>query len=83
MVQRLFLDRVNAEARGTAIGGEQDCVTTPRTHEAQPALAVVELAVSGAEVALDAAVGKPLPITTGNALQRLTEPRSFRIVHSP
>ena len=61
MVQRLLLDRVDAEARGAAIGGEQDFVALARAHEAEAALAVMELAVSGTEVALDAAVGKPMP----------------------
>jgi len=73
MVQRLFLDWVDAEARRATIGREQEFVVAARAHEAKPALAVVELAVSGTEVALDTAVSKPLPITATNAIQSVAE----------
>ena len=77
MVQWLFLDWVDAEARGAAIGREQNFVAAARTHEAEPALAVVELAISGTEVALDTAVGKAVPITAENAVQDVAEARCF------
>jgi hypothetical protein len=73
MVQRLFLDWVDAEARRATIGREQEFVVAARSHEAQPALPVVEPAVSGTEIALDTAVGKPLPITAANAIPSVAE----------
>ena len=53
--ERLLLDRVDAEARGAAVGGEDDPVALPGAHEAQAALALVQLAQARADVALDAA----------------------------
>src|SRR4029450_8339882 len=50
MVERLLLDRVDAEAGGPPIGGEHDLVVLPRAHEAQAALALAELAVARADV---------------------------------
>jgi hypothetical protein len=52
-------------------------VAAARTHEAEPALAVVELAISGTEIALDTAVGKAVPITAENAVQDVAEARCF------
>ena len=56
VVQRFLLDRIDAESRGAAVGGEHDPVVLPAAHEAQAALALVELAEARADVALNAAV---------------------------
>ena len=71
MVQWLLLDRIDAEPRGTAVGGEHDLVILPATHEAQAALAFLEPAIARADIALDTPVFEPLPITASNAFQLL------------
>ena len=67
MGERLLLDRVDAEARGAAIGGEDDAIVAPGAHEAQAALALVQLAQARADVALHAAVVEPMPVAAGRA----------------
>jgi hypothetical protein len=61
VVQRLLLDRVDAEARGAAVGREHHRVAVARAHEARAALALVQAALARAEVALDAAVVHAVP----------------------
>src|SRR5690606_4994222 len=56
VVQRLLLDGIHAEAARPAVGREDDAVSLPGPHEAEALLALVELAVPRAQVALDAAV---------------------------
>jgi hypothetical protein len=65
MMQRLFFDRVNAEAGRTAISGEDHLVSDVLAHKAGTALAVVQLAVTRAQVALNAAVAESVPPATG------------------
>ena len=65
--ERLLLDRVDAEARGAAVGGEDDAVALPGAHEAQAALALVQLAQAGADVALHAPVVEQVPVAAGRA----------------
>src|SRR5262249_39763463 len=61
LVERLFLHRIDAEARGAAVGREHHAVVLAHAHEAHAALALVQPAVARAGVALDAAVGKAMP----------------------
>ena len=61
MVERLLLDRVDAEARGAPVGREHHRVALARAHEAGAALALVQAAFARAEVALDAAVVHAVP----------------------
>ena len=68
MIERLLLDRVDAEARRAAVGGEHDLVGGASAHEAQAALAVVELAIARADVALDAPVVEAVPVAARQAL---------------
>src|SRR5213076_1487578 len=56
VVQRLLLDRVDAEAARAAVRREDDLVPFALAHEAQAALPFVQRAVAGADVALDAPV---------------------------
>ena len=56
VVQRLLLDRIDAEPGRAAVGGEHQLLAPARAHEAQAALAVVQAAVARADVALDAPV---------------------------
>ena len=65
--ERLLLDRVDAEARGAAIGGEDDAIVAAGAHEAQAALALVQLAQARADVALHAAVVEPMPVAAWRA----------------
>jgi hypothetical protein len=54
--QRLLLDRVDAEAGRSAVGGQHHGVVDPLAHEAEPALAGLQGALARAQVALDPAV---------------------------
>ena len=54
MVERLLLDRVNAEAGRAAISRQDHLVFDVLADEAGAALAFVQLAVARAQVALDA-----------------------------
>ena len=62
MVERLLLDGVDAEAARSAVGGEHDLAAVAGADEAEPALAVVQLAGARAEVALGAAVIQAVPV---------------------
>jgi hypothetical protein len=61
VVERLLLDRVDAETGGAAVGGEHHRIAFTLAHEAQTALAIVQPAVARAQVALEAAVGERMP----------------------
>ena len=65
VVERLLLDRVDAEAGGAAVGGQLHGAIDHLAHEAGAALAFVQLAVARAEVALHAAVGQGMPPAAG------------------
>jgi hypothetical protein len=65
VVERLLLDGVDAEAGAAPVGGEHDAVAGALAHEAGAALAVAQLAVARAEVALDAAVVEDVPPAAG------------------
>src|SRR5207302_9672027 len=52
VVERLLLDRVDAEARRAAVGGEHHAAAFHLADETEAALALVQLAVARAEVAL-------------------------------
>ena len=67
MGERLLLDRVDAEARGAAIGGEDNAIVAPGAHETQAALALVQLAQAGADVALHPPVVEPMPVVAWRA----------------
>ena len=58
MVERFFLDGIDAEARRTAIGREHNRIARAPAHETQPALPLVELAVARADITLEPAVRK-------------------------
>ena len=65
MVQRLLLDRVDAEARAAPVSREHHRVADALTHEAHAALAFVQPAVARAQVALNAPVVEPMPPAPG------------------
>src|SRR5262249_5655661 len=68
VIERLLLDRIDAKAGGAAIRGEQDLVVLARAHEAEAALAFVQLAIARAQVALEAAVLQSMPVAARHAL---------------
>ncbi len=68
MVERLLLDRIDAEARRAAVGGQHHRVADALAHEARAALALVQLAVARAQVALDAAVVEAVPPAAGEVI---------------
>jgi hypothetical protein len=61
VVERLLLDRVDAETRGSAVGGEHHAALLHLAHEAKAALPLVQLAITRAQVALHAPVGQRVP----------------------
>jgi hypothetical protein len=61
VVQRLLLDGVDAEPGTAPVRREEHPVPDPLANEAKPALAVLQLAVARAQVALDAAVVELVP----------------------
>ena len=62
VVERLLLDRIDAETRGATVGGQQQLIAPARTHEAEAPLALVQPAIARADVALNAAVVQPVPV---------------------
>ena len=61
VIQRLFLDRVDAEARAATVCRQRHRIAGASAHEAHAALTFVQTAVARAQVALDAAVLEPVP----------------------
>jgi len=68
VVERLLLDRVDAEPRGAAVGGQHHVVAFAHPDETGAPLAVAELAVARAQVALDPAVVEGVPVACRVAL---------------
>src|SRR5262245_46767490 len=62
VVERLLLDWVDAETRGSPVGCYNDRIIEAGTHKAQTALAFPQLAKARAKVTLDPAVPKSTPI---------------------
>ena len=61
MIERLLLDRIDAESRRSPIRRQHHGVAHARAHEARAALALVQAAIARAEVALDASVVEAVP----------------------
>jgi hypothetical protein len=61
MVERLFLNRVNAEAGGTAITGQYNAAFAGLTDKTKAALACSQFAKAGTQVALNTAIGQAMP----------------------
>ena len=80
MVERLLLDRVDAETGRAAVGREHHRIAFALAHEARAALALVQPAVARAEVALDAPVGSAMPPAAGKVAHgRLFAQREFAL----
>src|SRR5262249_10546872 len=65
LVERLLLDRVDAESRRAPVGGEHHRVAGTRAHEADDALTLAVASFAWAEGALDAAVVEAMPPPRG------------------
>jgi len=78
MVQRLLLDRVDAEAARTTVRGQDHAVALAAAYEAQAALAVLQLAVARANVALQPPARKRMPVAAGDAVDNVGK-RLFRL----
>ena len=82
MIERLFLDRIDAESRRASVGRQHDRVALALADEAGAPLAFVQAAVAGAEIALDAPVGQRVPPAAGMiAHRRKTSAASSRSFH--
>src|SRR5438034_8295501 len=62
VIERLLLDRVHAEAAGAPVGGQDDRVTLPHPHEAEPPLPLLQTAGPRAHVALGPPVAGAVPV---------------------
>jgi hypothetical protein len=82
MIERLFLDRIDAEAGRAAIGCQKDFIVLPATHKAETALTLAQLAETRAKIALDAAVFELVPIATPHAVNLAGGLPCFRFVHN-
>src|SRR4030095_1917485 len=80
MVQRLLLDRIDAETGRASVGGQHDRVVEPCANEALPALSFVQPAFTRAQVALNATVVEAMPPAPRG---RLIAPHVAHAVPSP
>src|SRR5882672_10745895 len=83
MVERLFLDRVDAEAARAAIAEQLDTACFRAAYEAQASLTVTQLAGARAHVALHTAVVQSMPVARANdrAFRRLCRHVFRRLAH--
>ena len=63
MVQRLFLDRIDAEPGRPTVRGQDQPVPTALAHETGAPLSFLQLAFARAQVALQAPVSLQVPVT--------------------
>lgn len=63
MVQRLFLNRIDAETAGSTIRRQNDFAVQTASHKAETALPLSKLAIARAEIALNPAIGESVPIS--------------------
>jgi hypothetical protein len=66
VVERLLLDRIDAEPARTPIRGEDDLVASPSPHEAKTALALEQPTGPRAEVALQLTIVESMPVAPGH-----------------
>lgn len=63
MIEWFFFDRINTEAAGTAITGQDDAIVLIGPDKTQPVLPRMQLAIPRAQITLNAAIVKFVPIT--------------------
>ena len=62
MIQRFFLDRINAKTAGAAVANQLDLAVQALAHITQAALAFLQAAMARAEVALQLSIVKLVPV---------------------
>src|SRR5690606_23871745 len=65
VIERLFLDGIDAKARRAAVAGQDHLAVEVLAHEAKSPLARLEVAVARAQVALNASVLARVPPAPG------------------
>src|SRR5207302_7365645 len=65
VIERLLLDRIDAEPARPSVSRQDDLVLLPRPDETEAALPFVQRAVARADVALDASVVERVPVASG------------------
>ena len=73
MVQRFLFDGIDTVAAGKAVTGKNDLIILVFAHETQTALACVEFAETGAQIALNATVFQLVPVFRGNFVVHIRE----------
>ena len=63
VIEWFLLDWIDAKTRRAPVGRKYDLTAVARSDEAQAALALVQLAITRADIALDATVLQSVPIT--------------------
>src|SRR3974390_1643284 len=76
MIERFFLDRIDAKSGRTPVGGKHDLLVLPGAHKAQPALAFVQPAIARTDIALEAPIRHGMPIAAWVSRNRLIHPTS-------
>lgn len=69
MIERFLFDRIDAEAAGAPVRGQDDLIALADAHKAECALSVVQFAQARAQVALKTAVTKKVPVSGGMAVR--------------
>ena len=63
MIERLLLDRIDAETAGSSVSSQYDFIVTACAYETEPALAIAQPAEARANVALQATVVERMPVS--------------------
>ena len=64
VIERLFLDRVDAKAARATVRGQDDLAVEATPHETQAALSLSQLTKAGTEIALNPVVIQAVPIAS-------------------
>src|SRR5665811_392890 len=62
VIERLLLDRVDAESARATVRRQHDGVVLARANEAEPALALLEATRARTQITLNSAVGETAPV---------------------
>ena len=68
MIERFFLDRVDAETARTPVGGEYEFVPLAGADETEPTLTVLQAAKTRTQIALQATVIHRMPIPSRHSV---------------
>ena len=71
MIEWFFLDRIDAETAGPAIGGQHDFIAFAGADEAKSALIFAQPAKPGTQITLQPSVIMRMPVPAGNALDQV------------